>query len=92
MTQRRYHGLYNLGGGKARNWNDLVKAVFHALGKPARIEYIDMPPMLRGKYQYHTQADMSWRKSQKHAAPFRSLEEGVRDYVTQHLQQEDPYL
>jgi ADP-L-glycero-D-manno-heptose 6-epimerase len=92
MTQAKYKGLFNLGSGKARTWNDLVKAIFAALGKPANIEYIDMPESLRSQYQYHTEADMSWRKSAKDAAPFASLEDSVRDYIQKHLTQPDPYL
>jgi len=92
MTRKTYKGLYNLGAGKARSWNDLVKAVFKAMGKPVKIEYIEMPESLRTKYQYHTQADMRWRQGAKGLKPFHSLEEGVHDYVVNHLSQEDPYL
>ena len=92
MTKKTYKGLYNLGAGKARNWNDLAKAIFQALGKPVKIEYIEMPEILKDKYQYHTQADMSWRHDVKGARPFHSLEEGVRDYVQNHLNRQDPYL
>jgi len=92
MTRRTYKGLYNLGAGKARSWNDLAKAIFQAMGKPVKIEYIEMPEILKSKYQYHTQADMSWRQTVKGAAPFRSLEDGVRDYVQNHLNHQDPYL
>lgn len=92
MTRPAYKGLYNLGAGQARTWNDLVKAIFAALGRPPRIEYIEMPEALRPKYQYHTQADMRWRDKLKGAAPFLSLEEGVKDYVQNYLTKEDPYL
>jgi ADP-L-glycero-D-manno-heptose 6-epimerase len=92
MTRRTYKGLYNLGAGKARSWNDLAKAIFQAMGKPVKIEYIEMPEILKSKYQYHTQADMHWRQTVKGAAPFRSLEDGVRDYIQTHLNQADPYL
>ena len=84
-------GLYNLGSGKARNWNDLAKAVFAGLGKPPEIEYIEMPEAIRPRYQYRTQADMSWMKGNK-IAPFMTLEAGVRDYVQNYLSKEDPYL
>jgi ADP-L-glycero-D-manno-heptose 6-epimerase len=90
MTDRRFGGLYNVGSGRARSWNDLVGAIFGALGRPAKIEYVDMPAHLRSKYQYFTQAEMAWRPS--NAKPFRSLEEGVRDYVQTYLSKDDPYL
>ncbi len=91
MTGRGYGGLYNLGVGRARSWNDLAKAIFAALSKTARVDYIEMPETLRSKYQYHTEADMSWLKGKKLPA-FRSLEDSVKDYVQNYLAKEDPYL
>ncbi len=91
MQGKGFGGLYNLGTGKARSWNDLAKAIFTAIGKPPKVEYIEMPDALRGKYQYHSQADMSWMKGKK-TAPFMTLEAGVRDYVQNYLLKEDPYL
>jgi len=92
MTNKTYKGLYNVGSGKARTWNDLAAAIFAALGKSPRIDYIAMPESLRLKYQYRTEADMEWRKKNKKAKPFLSLEEGVRDYVQNYLNTENPYL
>lgn len=89
MTRPSSKGLFNLGSGVARTWNDLVKVIFASLGKPVRIEYIEMPEHLRTRYQYHTEADMAWRKTGK---GFMSLEEGIKDYVQNYLTQEDPYL
>jgi len=89
MKRKSRGGLYNLGSGQARTWNDLARAIFAALGRTPRIRYIDMPDVLKAKYQYHTQADMAWRKG---GAPFVSLEDGVRDYVQNYLMKEDPYL
>ena len=51
-------GIFNVGTGDARSFRDLVVAMFRALGKPANIEYIDMPPAIRGQYQYFTQAQI----------------------------------
>jgi ADP-L-glycero-D-manno-heptose 6-epimerase len=53
------NGLYNLGTGKARSFNDLVKATFAGMDKEPVIEYIDMPEDIRDKYQYFTEASMS---------------------------------
>ena len=78
-------GLFNCGTGRARSWNDLAQAVFAALGLEPRIEYIDMPPVLRGKYQYSTQAEMDKIRAAGYAQPFHSLEDGIRDYVQNHL-------
>ncbi len=52
------NGLYNLGTGRARTFEDLVKATFSGAGLPAQIQYIDMPEDIRDKYQYFTEARM----------------------------------
>ncbi|MCX5751064.1 MAG: ADP-glyceromanno-heptose 6-epimerase [Candidatus Saganbacteria bacterium] len=78
-------GIYNVGTGKARSWNDLVKAIFSALGIPAAIEYIDMPDYMRGQYQYFTEADVEKLKQSKVNFKFRALEDSVRDYVSNYL-------
>jgi ADP-L-glycero-D-manno-heptose 6-epimerase len=78
-------GLYNLGTGQARSFNDLVAAVFQAMNIPADIRYIDMPADLHGTYQYFTEANMRKLKAAGYAASFYSLEEGVTDYVKNYL-------
>lgn len=85
LQQREVGGLYNLGSGSARTWNDLAGSVFKALGKPVAIDYIDMPQQLRGKYQYHTRAEMGKLRQALGLLPIRSLEDAVTDYVQQHL-------
>ena len=86
------NGIFNVGTGHARSWNDLAKAVFAAMDRPADIEYFDMPEHLKGKYQYFTEADMSWLEREKCPVKFHSLEEGVDDYVRNYLLKDDPYL
>ena len=91
MTQSGYKGLYNLGSGKARTWKALVQAIFSALGKPPRIEYIDMPENIRGHYQYFTEAKVDNLLRAGYNAGFTSLEDGVKRYVTQFLDTADCY-
>jgi len=74
-------GLLNCGTGKARTWVDLANAVFKALGLPPKIEFIEMPQQLQGKYQYFTQATETKLRAAGYTKPFTSLEEGVREYV-----------
>ncbi|MCM8779466.1 MAG: ADP-glyceromanno-heptose 6-epimerase [Candidatus Omnitrophica bacterium] len=74
-------GLFNLGTGKARTWNDLAKALFSALGLKPVIEYIDMPEEMRGQYQYFTEAEMDKLNAVGCKHKFMSLEEAVKDYV-----------
>ncbi len=79
------NGIYNVGTGKARTWNDLVTAVFKAVGKPVNIEYIDMPQQLIGKYQNFTEAKMNKIKEAGYKKEIASLEKGVDDYVKNYL-------
>ena len=74
-------GIYNLGTGVARSFNDLAKAIFTALYLPIQIEYIPIPEDIRDKYQYYTQAKMSKLAKQGYEKSFTALEEGVRKYV-----------
>lgn len=79
------NGLYNVGTGRAQSFAELAEATFRALGMEPNIVYIDMPEHLREKYQYYTQADMSSLRAAGYPAKFRDVREGVRDYVTEHL-------
>lgn len=85
------NGVYNLGSGQARTFEDLAKAVFAAAGKPAKIEYAPMPPAIREKYQYFTQAPMERLQAAGYDRPFTPLEEGIADYVGRYLSQPDPH-
>ena len=78
-------GIYNVGTGKARTFDDLVKATFEGLDKKSQIEYIDMPEDLRNTYQYFTEADMRKIHTAGYTQPFYSLEKGVDDYVRNYL-------
>jgi ADP-L-glycero-D-manno-heptose 6-epimerase len=86
------NGIFNLGTGKARTWNDLIGAVFAAMGLQPNIEYIEMPEGLRNQYQYFTQAEINKLKSAGCPVNFPALENSVRDYVQNYLQQADSYL
>jgi ADP-L-glycero-D-manno-heptose 6-epimerase len=79
------NGIFNIGSGKARTWNDLARAVFAALGREPRIEYIDMPEPIRDKYQYFTQADVRKLLAADYDSPTTSLEDAVCDYVVNYL-------
>lgn len=82
-----HNGLYNLGTGKARSFDDLVKATFAGLNLQPKIEYIDMPLDIRDKYQYFTEANMQKLINAGYNKPFFSLEDGVIDYVSNYLNQ-----
>lgn len=78
-------GIYNVGTGTARTFEDLGKATFKAMGVKPDIEYIDIPDDLREKYQYFTEADMTKWTEAGLLLPATSLEEGINDYVRQYL-------
>lgn len=80
------NGLYNIGSGKASTWNELATAVFQAMKKEPKIEYIDMPSELVSKYQNYSCADMSKTMSVLgSSAQCMPLKEAVSDYVCHYL-------
>jgi ADP-L-glycero-D-manno-heptose 6-epimerase len=86
------NGIFNLGTGQARTWNDLIHAVFSAMNLEPRIEYFDMPPEIRNQYQYFTEAKMEKLRATACPDTFRPLEAAVHDYVVNYLQKTDPHL
>jgi ADP-L-glycero-D-manno-heptose 6-epimerase len=84
-------GLFNLGSGRARSFLELVQAMFAAMGEAPRIEFVDMPADLRGKYQYFTEAPLERLRAAGFTAPMTTLEEGVGRYVRDFLLRDDPH-
>ena len=78
-------GLFNIGSGESHTWRELVNAVFSALGRPADIEFIDMPAELRAKYQYSTEASIDRLRESGYRRVVTPLTDAVRDYVTRYL-------
>jgi ADP-L-glycero-D-manno-heptose 6-epimerase len=92
IEKKPQSGIYNMGFGQARTWNALGEAVFRALKKPAQIQYIEMPESLRNQYQYFTEANMNrWRQAGM-SKPKWSLEDGVQDYIQNHLSRQNPVI
>ena len=91
MENQPFSGLYNLGTGIARSFEDLVKATFAALDLEPNIEFIDMPEDIRDKYQYFTEANMSKLKAVGYKDDFYSLENGLDDYVRNFLSEHKYY-
>jgi ADP-L-glycero-D-manno-heptose 6-epimerase len=85
MHHRKNSGIYNVGSGKARSFNNLVKQTFLSLGVNENIEYIDMPADIRDTYQYFTEANMEKLKNIGYHCTFHSLEEGIDDYIKNYL-------
>ena len=85
LNHPEINGLYNVGTGKARTFKDLVSATFSAMNLEPKIEYFDMPPELRDRYQYFTEAKMDKLRKTGFSKDFHSLEEGIKDYVQNYL-------
>jgi ADP-L-glycero-D-manno-heptose 6-epimerase len=71
-------GIYNLGSGQARSFNDLVDVLNKCLRTNFQPDYIDNP---HAHYQNFTQADLTNARGGLGYEPRFSLEEGVRDYM-----------
>ena len=79
------NGIFNVGTGKARSWNDLAKALFKAADQPVTIEYIDMPEVLKKQYQYFTEANLKKMRDSGYNKPIMNVRDGVMDYVKNYL-------
>ena len=79
------NGLFNLGSGQANTWLTLTRAIFSALGREPAIDFIEMPEVLRGKYQYFTQADTSKLRAAGYGRAMTPLTDAVADYVKNYL-------
>jgi ADP-L-glycero-D-manno-heptose 6-epimerase len=85
LNNQNHSGIYNLGTGKARSFIDLANAVFSALNRYSKIEFIDIPQDIRDKYQYFTEAKMEKLLKTGYTKEFTSLENGVGNYVKNYL-------
>lgn len=72
-------GIYNCGTGHAHTFNEAAKAVIKALGK-GKIEYVDFPDELKGKYQSFTQADTRNLIRGGYTGGFSDFNESVTNY------------
>ncbi len=85
-------GIFNVGTGRARSFNDMARAVLKHAAPEGNVEYFDMPEKLRDQYQYFTEADLTNLREAGFDRDFVSLEEGIRDYVRNHLLSGERYL
>jgi ADP-L-glycero-D-manno-heptose 6-epimerase len=69
----------------------VMLAAHAALGKPANIEYIDMPEPIRSSYQYFTQGDVARLRKAGYNGGFTELEEAVETYVKDFLDRADRF-
>ncbi len=73
-------GIYNCGTGRAESFQEVADAVlkFHQQGQ---IEYIPFPDELKGRYQAYTQADLTNLRAAGYDKPFKTVAQGVADYM-----------
>jgi ADP-L-glycero-D-manno-heptose 6-epimerase len=69
-------GVFNLGTGHSRSFNDVARVLIARLGR-GEIRYVPFPESLRGKYQSFTEADITRLRAAGYDRPFASLEQGV---------------
>ncbi len=82
MHHRRDSGVYNIGTGASRSFNEMVDILFSEINIARSVEYIDIPKSVEGKYQNNTQADIKKIKSIGYPRDFKNLEEGIASYFT----------
>lgn len=93
LENPQINGIYNIGTGVARSFNDLAQTVFAALGRKPVVKYVDMPNhVVERQYQYLTEASLERLHAAGYRESFVSLEEGVQEYIQHYLQKADPYL
>ncbi|MDI5889862.1 ADP-glyceromanno-heptose 6-epimerase [Halomonas rhizosphaerae] len=73
-------GIFNLGTGRAEPFKAIGETVVDYYGR-GRIEYIDFPEELKGRYQSYTRADISRLREAGYDREFRTVAQGVRDYL-----------
>ncbi len=79
------NGLFNIGSGEAHTWIELANAVFEAMGRPPKIEFIEMPEAIRPNYQYFTKAEIKKLRDAGYKDKVTPLREAISDYVKNYL-------
>ena len=85
VDNKKKNGIYNVGTGNPRSFYDLATSVFKNSNVKKRIKYIDTPKNIREQYQYFTKANIKKLRNAGYKKRFFSLEEGVKDYIRNHL-------
>ena len=85
LERTAVNGIFNIGTGTARSWNDLARALFAALGREQDITYIDMPQEIRSRYQYYTRAATAKLQGAQYRKSATSLDDSIADYVKNYL-------
>ena len=73
-------GIYNCGTGRAEPFLNVAEAVVKHHGR-GQVEFIPFPDHLKGRYQSYTQADLTKLRATGCDVQFRSVAEGVAEYM-----------
>jgi ADP-L-glycero-D-manno-heptose 6-epimerase len=90
MTMHFFHnrtigGLFNIGTGNTRSWNDIARSLEMATKRNVTIQYVPMPESIRDKYQYYTKANIDQLRLIGCSHICMSLEDSISDYVNGYL-------
>nr|WP_321266246.1 ADP-glyceromanno-heptose 6-epimerase [uncultured Sulfurimonas sp.] len=77
--QPKTSGIYNVGTGKARSFQDIVDILQKELGTSLNCEYIPNPFI--GSYQFHTEADIATTREALGYEPRFEMEDAIKSYV-----------
>ena len=85
LSNPKINGLYNVGTGMPRSFNDIAKSVFKNTNKTTSLKYVNTPLTIRKQYQYYTKANIKKLRDNGYKKSFFSLEEGIKDYIREYL-------
>lgn len=85
MEKRSKNGIFNVGTGIGRTFLDLAMSTFSAMKMEPKIDFINTPEIIRDKYQYFTEAEISKLRSIGYHKVFYTLEDGIKEYVNEFL-------
>ena len=85
LKKKNISGIFNVGTGQARTFNDLVYNVYKNMKKNVNLKYIDMPKEIKNQYQYHTKANLKKLIKTGYDKKFFTLEDGIEDYINSYL-------
>jgi len=89
LEKDKISGIFNVGTGQSRTFNDLVKNVYKNMNKNINLRYIEMPGEIKSQYQYHTKANMEKLIKTGYNKNFYTLEDGIKDYINSYLNKKD---
>ena len=84
LANPQVSGIFNVGTGRSQPFNDVANAVLdwhRANGLDGSLEYIPFPDHLKGRYQSFTEADISNLRNAGYSEPFKTVAEGVKEYL-----------